>query len=193
MDATKPDSLFNSGQAEAFGLLFDPSSGRPTVFPQDHLTVLLRPAVLCFDTLFDSTNPDKRGTLVAPFLTGTSADLTNPQTAPIVSPSVLTSPALSTLVKAAAQGCMPTGRYAINVVYPDGQAWTVPNEAGSCSGREGATDYTKLTCTLQPRPVLYSQGLRAVVEIVKATDPTHCVASPKAPAPPATPSVCMPH
>jgi len=193
MDATKPDTLFNTGQAEAFGLLFDPSSGRPTVFPQDHLTVLLRPAVLCFDTLFDSTNPDKRGTLVAPFLTGTSADLTNPQTAPIVPPSVVTSPALSALVKAAAQGCMPTGRYAINVVYPDGQAWTVPNEAGSCSGREGATDYDKLTCTLQPRPVLYSQGLRAVVEIVKATDPTHCVASPKASAPPATPSVCVPH
>ena len=80
------------------------------------------------------------------------------------------------------QACLPTGRYAINAVYPDGQAWTVPNETGACSGAEGATDYAQLTCTLQPRPVLRSQGTRAVVEIVAATDASHCAGDHAVPA-----------
>jgi hypothetical protein len=191
MDATQPDSLFNSGQAEAFGELFDPPSGQPIIFSQDHLTVLVRPAVICFNTLFDPNNPDKRGTIVAPYIVGTSADLTGATTQPIVPPSILSSPALSSLVNGMPlQACMPVGRYAINVIYPDGQAWTVPNESGACSGAEGATNYTKLSCTLQPRPILYSQGTRAVVEIVKATDPTHCTAKSVSPAPAAPPPVC---
>jgi hypothetical protein len=184
-DATQPDSLFNSGQAEAFGDLFNPATGQPTIFTQDHLTVLLRPAVICFNTLYDANNPDKRGTVVAPYVTGTSADLTNPTTQPIVPLAALSSPSLASLVtQNPIQACLPTGRYAINVVYPDGQAWTVPNESGACSGAEGATDYTNLSCTLQPRPILYSQGTRAVVEIVKTTDPTHCTATSTPSAPP---------
>jgi hypothetical protein len=43
----------------------------------------------------------------------------------------------SKLVREIAIGCLPTGRYGINVVYPTGQAWTVPNEAGSCAATEG--------------------------------------------------------
>ena len=31
-----------------------------------------------------------------------------------------------------------------------------------------------ITCTLKPRPILYSQGNRAVVEVVAATDPKNC-------------------
>ena len=83
---------------------------------------------------------------------------------------------VTSLVSYVQYGCLPKGRYAINVVYPDGQAWTVPNESGACSGSEGSTNYLAqpLTCTLKPRPVLYSQGNRAVVEIVGPTDPTNC-------------------
>ena len=70
--------------------------------------------------------------------------------------------------------CLPTGRYSINLVYPDGQAWTVPNESGACSDDEGATNYKKLTCPIKPRPILHSQGARAVVEITPAAnDPAH--------------------
>jgi hypothetical protein len=132
--------------------------------------VLLRPSVICFDTLFDPNNPDKRGTLVTPYLTGTTADLPNgTPNQPLVNVSALLSnPSLATLVGNVKQGCLPAGRYAINVVYPDGQAWTVPNEAGSCAGpnsAEGATDFGALTCTVKPRPLLYSQGNRAVIEI----------------------------
>jgi hypothetical protein len=169
-DPTMGDSLFNTASAEAFGTLFNPAAGLPVVFAQDHLTVLLRPAAICFDTLFDANNPDKRGTLITPHLLAQTADI--PPAAdeqPIVPPSLLSSPQIAALVKGIpVQGCLPTGRYSINVVYPDGQAWTVPNEAGVCASAEGSTNYDKLTCTIMPRPVLRSQGERAVVEITPA-------------------------
>jgi hypothetical protein len=100
---------------------------------------------------------------------------------------------------------LPKGRYEINIVYPDGQAWTVPNEAGACSGDEGTTDYGGLTCTLKPRPILYSQGNRAVVEVVGPTNPNNCVNAGPAASPtfatstipmggpaPAVPVACLP-
>jgi hypothetical protein len=182
-DTTKADTLFNTATAEAFGSLFDTASGQPVVFPQDHLTVLVRPAVLCFDTLFDTSNPDKRGTIVTPHLFEPTADLPQPQgTQSIVPEAALKSPQLAALVNGTpVQACLPTGRYAINVVYPDGQAWTVPNESGVCASAEGATNYAKLTCTIEPRPVLRSQGQRAVVEITRTTTPANCAA----PLPPA--------
>lgn len=190
--------------------------GQPVEFAQDHVTVLLRPSVICFDSLFDATNPDKRGTLVTPYLRGDSADIDPssgqpkpvPNT-PIVPTTLLTNTdptiaSVANLVKAFKPGCLPTGRYAINLVYPDGQAWTVPNEAGACSGSEGATDYQNeghlapetptsppedLTCTLKPRDVLYSQGNRAVVEIVPAKDPSVCQPGGKVGP---IPAVCLP-
>ena len=147
-DPTKADTLFNTGSAEAFGSLFDVKAGQPTVYTQDHLTVLVRPAVLCFNTLFDANNPDKRGVLVTPHITAMTADLTGAVTAPIVPEAALSSPQLASLVSGVpVAGCLPTGRYSINIVYPDGQAWTVPNESGACAAAEGATNYTNLTCT----------------------------------------------
>jgi hypothetical protein len=58
----------------------------------------------------------------------------------------------------------------MNVVYPDGQAWTTPNETGSCAPKEGPADLSSLpySCTTKSRPILFSQGKRAVLEI---TDP----------------------
>jgi hypothetical protein len=190
-DGTDPmagDSLFNSGIASAFGTLFDNSTGRPTISIQDHLTVALRPAVICFDSLFDPTNSDKRGTVVTPHLIAPSADSTGSMMQPIVPPTALTQPALASIVNPVpVQGCLPVGRYAINIVYPDAQAWTVPNEAGSCSAAEGPTNFAGLTCATQPRPILYSQGTRAVVEIVPASDPSACAGAMK------VPDICLPH
>lgn len=34
------------------------------------------------------------------------------------------------------EGCLPPGRYSANLVYDTSQAWTLPNEAGVCSGLE---------------------------------------------------------
>jgi hypothetical protein len=181
--------LFDTMGAAQNGALFD-ASGRPKVVTQNQMTVLLRPNVICFDSLFDPTQPDKRGTLVTPFLFGTTADLPTGMADALIAPlSALQSPQIAPLVKGSpVTGCLPVGRYAINVVYPDGQAWTVPNEAGGCSGTEGPTAYstTPPQCTLQPRPVLVSQGPRAVVEIVPTDDATHCQGAQ------AVPQVCLP-
>jgi len=180
-----PDSLANT--ISPASPIFDTTTGQPAILQQDHVTVLLRPTVICFDSLFDPTVSDKRGTLVTPHLLGTSADLAGAIPAPVVPASALSSPQFAAQVKGSpVQACLPTGRYAINAVYPDDQAWTVPNEAGACSGVEGTTNYAQLTCTLQPRPVLRSQGTRAVVEIVAASNPASCTG------PHAVPAACLP-
>jgi hypothetical protein len=65
----------------------------------------------------------------------------------------------------------------------------VPNEAGACSGTEGATDYRALSCALKQRPVLLSQGTRAVVEIVGPMDPQNCTNAGQVPP---VPAECLP-
>jgi len=194
-DPAKPDTLYGMAARSFGGSLFDAKTGRPTIFQQDHLTVLVRPSVICFDKLFDPVESDKRGTLVTPYLTGDSSDVPAVPNRPIVPTDLLTNGDsarrnVRSLVKNVVAGCLPIGRYAISVVYPDGQAWTVPNEAGACSGAEGTTDYRHLTCTLKRRPVLYSQGTRAVVEVVRAQDPSNC--HPNARVGP-VPSPCVSH
>jgi hypothetical protein len=211
--ATDSDSLYTT-VATSVGILnpstpFVDNTGNPRVFTQDHITALLRPATICFNTLFDPNNSDKRGNIVTPFLFGETTDATPKENVPIVPVDLLTNgdPArfqVTNLVKApsgwqpgtppAIQGCLPKGRYAINVVYPDGQAWTVPNEAGACTGvatGEGTTNWTEAipTCTLQKRDVVRSQGPRAVVEIVGPDDPKNCKVGA---AVPPVPAICLP-
>jgi hypothetical protein len=195
-----PDTLFGAGFPElgSSNAYVDATTGKPLmVAPQNHVNALIRPSVICFNSLFDATNPDKRGVLVAPHLTGDSADNPPIPNTPIVPTDLLTNtdPARQSvkgLIKPPfIQGCLPKGRYAINLVYPDGQAWTVPNEAGACSGTEGATNYGGLSCTLKPRPVLLSQGTRAVVEIVGPQyDPMNCTNTPGKVPP--VPAECLP-
>jgi hypothetical protein len=177
--ADQSDSLYGTAAAAIGGSLFDPIAGRPTLFPQDHLTAVLRPSVICFPS------PMEPGTLVTPHPVATSADIdcSNAPCVPNGTPGRPIAPAdllgkLGPRVKDVATACLPIGRYVISVIYPDGQTWTVPNEAGACSGSDGDTDYANLTCTLKARPVLYSQGSRAVVEIVAAHDPAYCLANP---------------
>ena len=228
---TDGDSLFATGIAIA-PKPFGPGdiSGNPSISYQDHVTALLRPAVICFNSLFDANNSDKRGNLVTPYLVSESTDFGSLGTVPapiantpVVPPDLIDNgdpyrQQVGNLIKAppgwtppagwvagqpctnpnacgpAIRGCLPKGRYAINVVYPDGQAWTVPNEAGACTGSpgtgEGTTDWNHYTCTLQPRTVIQSQGPRAVVEIVGPSDSKNCVdaTSPV----PATPAICLP-
>ena len=240
--AGQPDTLFNTvaaqGIAETTTFVPDNSDkllnadGTPHVFQQDHLTVGLRPVVICFNHLFD--NPpavDPRGTLVTPqsgapqanFAQGSSAPRSGPVRAGILNNATAiqkdssgnpnaagltgqqTRFQVTNLVNAVQYGCLPKGRYAINIVYPDGQAWTVPNEAGACSGSEGSSDYTNLTCTIKPRPLLLSQGNRAVVEIVGPANKANCQGSgppagttisadaiPAGSPSPAVPAVCLP-
>src|SRR5262249_44429241 len=129
----------------------------------DHVTVLLRPSVLCIDP----RHIDRGGTLVTPHLVGnlpedaTKDSNGQPQdgqpTHALVDPNALkTSGQLQNLLNAQTPflpGCLPKGRYGINVVYPTGQAWSTPNEMGSCAQKEGGTAFPQDpgTCLTQPR------------------------------------------
>ncbi len=135
---------------------------------RDHLTVLVRPSVVCFDP----RKIDRGGLLVTPYLDGLSADASElPREKALFQESDIL--AGNTNVRAIKRGCLPTGRYGINLVYPTGQAWTTPNETGSCADSEGDFDSAKnpSSCSGKPRPVLRSQGFRAILQIVPpATD-----------------------
>jgi hypothetical protein len=154
----------------------------------DHVSVMLRPNVVCLDP----RHIDLGGTIVTPYLCnsyppGDSSESqvpgcpSNPQQGAILNPQVYLNPQLQQLVKQDGSGvqfgCLPTGRYGINMVYPTGQAWTAPNEIGSCAavegqavlGAVGGTLTDPGRCSVETRPVLYSQGTRAVVEITPST------------------------
>jgi hypothetical protein len=70
--------------------------------------------------------------------------------------------------------------------YPSGQVWSVPNEAGACAPLEGVlVEKDRVgSCSRKPRPILYSQGPRAVLEIVPPTTPEGIKACEDAPVPP---------
>jgi hypothetical protein len=170
------DSIFHTA------LNPQPSAPGPTA-ASDHVTALVRPTAVCLDP----NDPAAGATLVTPFLTGTVAGSPS-MTAPLFDQARVTAalkPVFGDVT--VKQGCLPTGRYAINLVYPTGQAWTVPNESGSCAASEGMLDYkgSPSQCSIvpadaPPRPVLYSQGTRGVVEIVPSTSPT-CMENPVPP------------
>ena len=142
---------------------------------RDHVTVLVRPAALCFDP----RRIDAGGLLVTPHLTARSADASEVGEKPLFDPKNILK---ARIVREIKEGCLPKGRYAITLVYPTGQAWTVPNEMGGCARIEGAVAKAGnlSTCESKPRPVLLSQGARAVLEIVDARseDQATCDAHP---------------
>jgi hypothetical protein len=146
--------------------LAPPPRGPTPDTAKDHVTVLVRPSVLCFDP----RKIDLGGLLVTPHLTGQSAD---PNEKPLEKPLFIEQDILAAnkLIRAVKRGCLPLGKYGINLVYPTGQAWTTPNEIGSCAPTEGVSDSNAdpAACSSKPRPVLQSQGHRAVIQIVEPT------------------------
>lgn len=131
------------------------------------MTVLVRPSVICFNP----NNIQAGGVLVTPHQTG--VDPSSGMQEPIINEMAVRA-ALGSQVNSIVYRCMPKGRFQVNVVWPTGQAWTTPNEAGSCATTEGTTDFTNLTCPIKPRPILYSQGNRAILEIIDPVDPSYC-------------------
>ena len=142
---------------------------------RDHVTVLVRPAALCFDP----RRIDVGGLLVTPHFTGRSADANETGEKALFDQKGVTS---QPIVREVKLGCLPKGRYAMTLVYPTGQAWTVPNEMGGCARSEGAVVQggDLASCAVKRRPVLLSQGARAVLEIVapRAEDQATCDANP---------------
>jgi hypothetical protein len=84
------------------------------------------------------------------------------------------------------EACLPEGKYAMNLVYSTGQAWTVPNEAGVCQPLEASQDDGK-SCgdpnTTAHRPILPSQSV--VLTIGPPKDAAYCKSHP-------LPAECMP-
>lgn len=147
---------------------------------RDHVTSLVRPAALCLDP----RRVDLGGVLVTPHLNSPSADPAETGDKPIFDATALKKNALVREVK---RGCLPMGRYAVTLVYPSGQAWTVPNETGSCAPSEGGifVGQRVSSCVAKQRPVLLSQGARAVVEIIGPRDEATCANFP-------VPTECLP-
>ncbi len=78
--------------------------------------------------------------------------------------------------------CLPEGQYTMNLVYPTGQAWSVPNEAGVCAPAEPQTaDGKSCKAVTNARPRLVSQDALLVVGAPK--DAAYCKANP-------TPAAC---
>ncbi len=136
---------------------------------RDHVTALVRPAALCFDP----KRVDLGGVLVTPHLTGRSADGSETGERPLFDQKAIEK---QPGVREVRRGCLPMGRYAITLVYPSGQAWTVPNESGGCSAQEGRVLVGDRvgSCSEKPRTVLLSQGSRGVVEIIGPSEEGFC-------------------
>jgi len=176
------------------GLVGYPQKAPGPMAAVDHITALVRPVAVCVDP----TQPDLGATLVAPHFTGPSSD---PQaTCPAGGCELFDQDAVVAAltpifgkVNTPVLGCLPPGRYAPNFVYPTGQAWTVPNESGSCAVAEGTTTFSSASptgaqCTLAGTPgraVLPSQGTRGVLEVTAVPGSPTCKMYP-------VPAACLP-
>jgi hypothetical protein len=150
------------------------------VEPQPEMLVALRPAALCIDP----TNATKPAVLVVSRETDSKGNK-------ILADEASVTAALSAQFARPVSikyGCLPQGSYALNLIYGTGQAWTVPNEAGVCIGRElekdpttccaqqGDANQAQTTCSdsAPTRPRLDSQ--RGVLIVTPPDDPAYCVA-----------------
>jgi hypothetical protein len=140
------------------------------------VTVALRPAAVCINP----KDPAKNGVLVV-------SHQTDEMGTTIISDEASVKAGLEKQFGRPfdiAYGCLPEGRYAMNLVYPTGQAWTLPNEAGVCAPAEPMTaDGANCQAVKNSRPRLASQDAWLTVGAPK--DKAYCTANP-------TPAACKP-
>jgi hypothetical protein len=147
---------------DALASTVDSAIPKRPVTARDHVRILARPAALCY-------SPNRSGVpgvVVVPNLIGASADSSELSEKPLFDSARLLA-STQGLASTVRRACLPLGRYALTAAYPTGQTWTTPNESGGCSDSEGVV--VGNACSLKSRPVLLSQGQRAVLEIVPPT------------------------
>ncbi|AUX45625.1 hypothetical protein SOCE26_071200 [Sorangium cellulosum] len=141
--------------------------------PRDSALIGIRPAALCLRP----TEPERGGVLVLSRKAARDGrDIIPARDVEGVEKAL--SAQFGTAIKIA-YGCLPEGRYALNLLYGTGQAWTVPNEAGVCAPSEAAPSAD--VCGLRPR--LASQGV--VLRVGPPDEPAYCNEHP-------TPALCQP-
>ncbi|UQA58755.1 hypothetical protein [Polyangium aurulentum] len=150
----------------------DPMNPMPTMPFQGadtKLVVALRPATVCIDPL----DPATPGVLVV-------SHETDQMGTPILTDEQAVRDSLAQQFGRPfeiAYACLPEGQYAMNLVYPTGQAWTLPNEAGVCAALEPQTsDGAKCRSATSERARLASQD--AILTIGPPNDPAYCAAHP---------------
>jgi hypothetical protein len=97
----------------------------PTI--SDHLTVNVRPSQICINPL----DPESLAYVVTPSIRAANNEPIIEDVEDLkkkIGKKVHRDPSRVRLI----QGCLAPGRFATNLVYDTGQAWTIPNEAGAC-------------------------------------------------------------
>lgn len=152
----------------------------------EDLFVGIRPTVICLDPL----DVNKMVYVVTPSFTALNGDvLVEPKD---LEPKIIKQLGNRPNVKVVT-GCLPKGTYQTNLVYPTGQAWTMPNEAGNCSGLEVISG-SNCTQAGQSRPTLASQS---TIVTIDGTRDDFCKTLPPDPRAPeltyvdGTPTVCL--
>lgn len=129
------------------------------------LFVALRPSVVCIDPL----DASKHAVLVVTHEKDKAGN-------PIITDAKALTAALGAQLGRTVDlvyGCLPEGRYGVNLVYGTGQAWTTPNEAGVCAPSEAPSGGGSICGT---RPRLASQA--AALTIGAPEDAAYCKAHP---------------
>jgi hypothetical protein len=143
------------------------SAAPPIKAAHPEVIIALRPAALCLH----AGEPDRPGLLVVSHETDTMGNNVLPDPEGVKA-------ALGIQFKRPIEiafGCLPEGKYAMNLIYPTGQAWTTPNEAAVCSHLEVLSKDGTMCGT---RPRLASQAALLVVGPPK--DPGYCSKAPGA-------------
>jgi hypothetical protein len=130
------------------------------------VVAMLRPTLICI------TDPNKNGPahIITPFKQSLSDK-------PVVADEAgLTADVAALLRRDPAkttfgEGCLLPGDYAVNVVYPTSQSWTLPNESGTCFGTEKPNEVGCGTPEVS-RKLLATQSF--VIRVGKAKDPAAC-------------------
>ncbi|MCS6902522.1 MAG: hypothetical protein NZX77_22525, partial [Polyangiaceae bacterium] len=136
--------------------------------PVDEIRVLMRPSVICTRPL----DPTSELYLVTPSFRSRPTEK-DPQGEVVISnPATLRANLAARFNKPLdkvkiVEGCLPPGKYGMNLVYSTGQAWSLPNEAGRCRSPLEVEQLDSQTCKQEAqnaRPILMSQRFHITLE-----------------------------